>query len=167
MTTSEFESSFDRLTNCIDELPEGKSGGPSAFFRQVYLEGAAGDLMDAQAESQAGNVEGAWLHLVKAAEAVGYLRGVSEANWLNAPEQRVVELLRKNGGLGGTTKGRNSERKREEAAKALIAAAPKGKWPSKAAFDLQYHNIVKKIPGFSDTDYQRRKMLIRPTSRQR
>lgn len=72
MTTSEFESSFDRLTNCIDELPEGKSGGPSAFFRQVYLEGAAGDLMDAQVESRAGNVEGAWLHLVKAAEAVGY-----------------------------------------------------------------------------------------------
>lgn len=167
MISSEFKSTFERFVDCIDKLPanklpEGKIGGPVAFLRQVRRDGAIEDLRDAQTESQAGNMEDAWVHLVKAAEAVGYLCGVNEADWLSAPEQGVIELLRKNGGLGGTSKGQNGERKRDAAAKALIEAAPNGKWPSKAAFELKYHSIVKKVPGFSDTDYQRRKMLSRP-----
>jgi hypothetical protein len=161
MISNDFESSFDYLVNSIDKLPELTKGGPSAFLWEVHLEGAIGCLKDVRAESQAGNMEDAWLLLVKAAETIGYLRGLSEANWLSAPEHDVVELLRKNGGLGGSAKGRNAEQKREEAAKALIAAAPNGRWPSKAAFDLQYHGIVKKVPGFSDTEHQRRKLMNR------
>lgn len=163
MTSSGFKFSFEYLVNCFDELPEMEEGtGPAAFLKRGALRGAAEDLRDAQVKSEEGRMEDAWGHLVKAAETIGYLRGTDTAKWMNGPERGVVELLRKNGGLGGSTKGRNAEQKRDEAAKALIAAAPNGKWPSKAAFDLQYHNILKKVPGFSDTDHQRRKIMSRP-----
>lgn len=161
MTSKALEESLGLFGLRLHQLREYGDGVENSFLDSERFKEAVGHLRNARAESEAGNVEASWLQLVCTAEVVGYLNGEIEASARGTPEAGVKELLRKNGRKGGNTRGSNSEQVRSKAAKALIAAAPDGKWPSKAAFDLKYHNIVQKVPGFSDTNYQRLKIMSR------
>lgn len=163
MTASDFNRCLAALVNKIPEIPATyEHDRVGTFFRIQRYEEAIEQLNTAVAENKAGNAKEAWPSLVKAAEAVGYLCGFDDASKQNTPEQAVKKLLRRNAGKGGKAKGRNAKPKREAVIKALIAAAPGGKWPSKAAFELQYHNIVKKVPEFHDTEYERRMIMSHP-----
>lgn len=110
----------------------------------------------------AGDISGAWSSLVNAAAGIGYIQGSFLSFDKDAPKQDIKDLLAAIGAKGGRAKGMNGDQLRDLAAKKLIDAAPNGKWPSKAAFDLNYEKIVQSVPGFSSSDYQRRKIVSRP-----
>lgn len=162
MTSTVLQRSLDLFDLQLYNLSEYDAGVENSFLDLEGFKTAVEHLKTARAESAAGNFEASWLQLVDVAEMVGKLNGVIEVSAQGTSKAQVKELLTINGRKGGITRGQKVEKKRDEAAKALIEAAPNGKWPSKAAFELKYHSIVKKVPGFSDTDYQRRKMLSRP-----
>jgi hypothetical protein len=163
MTASDFDRYSAALANKITSISVTyEHDRMGRFFRIQRHEEAVRQLSTALAEDKAGNAKEAWPSLVRAAEAVGYLCGFDDASKQNTPEQGIKKLLRRNAGKGGKTKGRNTEQKRGEVIKALIAAAPGGKWPSKAAFELKYHGIVEQVQGFKDTEHQRRKIMSHP-----
>lgn len=162
MKPSKFDIRFNGLKSAINELPRYENDDVASFLAGNRYEQAVELLNTAYGKNQARETEAAWFALVKAAQVIGYLHGLNEISELNTPEQGVIELLRERGRTGGNKKGQNGELKRDQAAKALIAAAPNGKWPSRTAFEMKYHSIVRTVPGFSDTEHQRRKIMSRP-----
>ena len=161
MKPSKFEIRFNGLKYDINDLPHYGNDDVASFLAGNRYEEAVELLDTAYVKNQAGEAEAAWFALVKAAQVIGYLSGLNEISELNTPEQGVIELLRERGRTGGNKKGQNWELKRDQAARALIAAAPNGKWPSRTAFEMKYHSIVQTVPGFSDTEHQRRKIMSR------
>lgn len=157
----EFSRLLEKLSRGVAPLPEDPDWIFAIYIDTEDYEHIASLFEAASHADRIGQREVAWFYLVEAALEMGRHRGIRDANFRNSPEQGVASLLRKNGMAGGNAKGRNAENKRNEAAKALIDVAPNGKWPSKAAFDLKYHAIVKSVPGFSNTDHQRRLLMQR------
>jgi hypothetical protein len=150
------------LLTTLKNLPEVGDTSVASFLADVHRNGAHELIRTALKTYSEGKVELAWSYVVKAAEKIGHQSGLNDAAENETAANGVVQLLRENGRKGGKAKGANAERKRDAAATALIAAAPNGKWPSKMAFELKYHAIVKMIPGFRDTEHNRRKIVHRP-----
>jgi len=162
MIANDFASCLEMLVTKIDLPSEHEHARQATYFQKLRCQEAIEHLAEAQVESETDNTDAAWVSLVKAAEVIGYMHGLHDASKLKTPEHGIKKLLRSNGGKGGEAKGRNGDEKRNEVIKALLAAAPSGGWPTKENFELQYHGIVKKVPGFRDTEYQRRKIMSSP-----
>ena len=156
-----FQATLDQLRQRIAPLPEDPTWIFATYVDPDDYEAIDHLLKAAQIAAEKEHFEAAWFYLVEAASEIGFHRGIREANFSNSPEQGVVALLKERGRSGGEAKGRNSELKREALARALINAAPKGKWASKEKFEDAFHKLSKTIPGFYASNHQLRKLMQR------
>lgn len=161
VNSKEFEHVLRSMAAMLGKRPISSNQDSLSLVCQNYYDDGAHAMTSACEAHASGSVEAAWSHLVDAAYKIGCLRGAESANHLHEESLGLAEVLGKNGRLGGLKKGRNSEQMRERAAAALIKAAPNGKWPTLPQFQQRYHEIVAKVEGFNDTDYQMRRIMKR------
>jgi len=127
MTTGVFENCLNRLHVQIHMLQDSKG---LVGLDDSNCDAAQALLEQASKERDAGDSEAAWASLVDAANAIGHIRGLSEASYLKTPEYEVRKLLGTHGSRGGTAKGRNGDQKRLEVVNALVKATPTSGWAS-------------------------------------
>lgn len=161
VNSKEFERALKSMAAMLGKRPISSSQDSLSLMRQNYYDDGFRAMTSACEAHASGSVEAAWSHLVDAAYKIGCLTGAESANYLHGESLGLVGVLEKNGRLGGLKKGRNSEQMRDRAAAALIKGAPNGKWPTLSEFQQHYHEIVAKVEGFNDTDYQMRRIMKR------
>ena len=143
--------------------PPSETGDPYAnWFNGVAFESSHLGLKAAEKEYKRGRSDAAWSYLLQAARALGYLSGLSSASYLGSPRAAISADRRDSGRKGGGSKGKNYETRRDQAARFIIAAAPKEKWRSREAFERWFLHLPNgAIPGLARNDYQLSKLLER------
>lgn len=155
---------FSEALNClavtIAPLPVVNDSGEMYLSREDY-DYVTALLDEAEKAHQANQRDAAWFYLTVATAFVNYQCGLEEGKFRSQGAGVFEEHLRDQGRSGGLKAGKSFETLREAAAKAILERTPSEGWPTKAAFDIAYHEIAAPILGEHNTEHQRKALLKR------
>jgi hypothetical protein len=132
------------------------------YFDALQSDHVKSQLTEALDRHHRKDERAAWSALAEAGQAIGYLQGLMEGLRRNEPQQLLSRKLSANGKKGGTNNGANRQLLRDKVAALLITAVSTNRWATRKRIVAGYDEIAATVPGFSATDYQKRRIFARP-----
>jgi hypothetical protein len=157
-----FIETRQHLMSVLKEHALHKTSDPYVVMMRTFcLDESARFLDEAQDAYQSGKLDHAWHFLVRASEAIGFLKASQGAIYPREDEVDLRSSLRKSGSKGGKTKGLNAKKIEDEIAVKLRAAHPPKQGWNKFTMRKEYNKIVADLENYNDADRKWRALFKR------